>query len=418
MQHDGANAPGEGSRRATLLSMRSYEEALHAIEQLEVQSEVEEVPITDALGGVLARAVHAAQDQPPFDRATMDGFALLPTTETSLRVLGAVHAGEAWEGALEAGQAVAIMTGAPVPAGCTVVPVEQTRVEGETLELDTSFDASRVRNVARRGEDAREGAPVLESGTRLSVPGVAAAAMAGARTVPLHRSPRLGILTTGDEVGGTGPAAIEDSNGPLLGAFAQQLGLSYERDHAPDHEERIQRALASLLDRNEVVVTVGGVSMGDRDLVPAAAKAVGCREVLHRIAIQPGKPVYLAQREDGRLLMGLPGNPVSVLVTAHLFLAPLLGRFLGDWAPVWRELPLAVGWEHRGRRRLFLPARITSSGLEPIRWNGSGDLYAAASGDGVVDLEAGGSWEAGDRVRFLPWLGHNPGETSLLPRNP
>ena len=229
---------------------------------------------------------------------------------------------------------------------------------------------------------------------------------------------RLGILTTGDEVGATGPAGIEDSNGPLLAAFAGALGLPYERLHVADDEERMIDALRGLAARNEVVVTVGGVSMGERDLVPSAAEAVGLRTLLHRVAIQPGKPVLVCQAEDGRVLMGLPGNPVSVLATAHLFLAPLLGRFLGGWDPQWLERPLAVPHRHRGKRRLFLPARLEADGLHPIAWNGSGDLYAAAHGDGLIDLEAGGEWEAGASLRFLPYLGQGPGERSLLPRDP
>lgn len=398
--------------------MRTYDEALELLRGLQVPARTETLPVEHALGAVLAADVAAASDQPPFDRATMDGIAVQPGERRAFRVVGSVMAGQRHEGGLAADEAVAIMTGAPVPGGCTVVPVEVVEREGEQARVSSDWDLGRVRNVALRGEDARAGAAVLHAGSRLSVASLAAAAMAGARQVEAWQPPRLGILTTGDEVGATGPAGIEDSNGPLLAAFAGALGLPYERLHVADDEERMIDALRGLAARNEVVVTVGGVSMGERDLVPSAAEAVGLRTLLHRVAIQPGKPVLVCQAEDGRVLMGLPGNPVSVLATAHLFLAPLLGRFLGGWEPQWLERPLAVPHRHRGKRRLFLPARLEADGLHPIAWNGSGDLYAAAHGDGLIDLKAGGEWEAGASLRFLPYLGQGPGERSLLPRDP
>jgi len=398
--------------------MLTYDEALALLRGLQVPAQTEELPIEHALGAVLAREVRAGCDQPPFDRATMDGIAVRSGERRVFRVVGSVMAGERFEGVLAEDEAVAIMTGAPVPEGCGVVPVEVVERGGDPARVDPSWELRPGRNVARRGEDAQEGAAVLPAGARLSVACVAAAAMAGARTVEAWQPPRLGILTTGDEVGAGGPAGIQDSNGPLLAAFATALGLPFERAHAPDDAERMESVLRGLAERNEVVVTVGGVSMGEKDLVPAAAAEAGYRQLLHRVAIQPGKPLLLAQRDDGRTLMGLPGNPVSVLATAHLFLAPLVGRFLGGWEPTWLERPLAVGHTHRGKRRLFLPARLDESGLHPIAWNGSGDLYAAAHGDGLVDLEPGGAWSAGTVLRFLPYLGQGAGERALLPRSP
>jgi molybdopterin molybdotransferase len=155
--------------------------------------------------------------------------------------------------------------------------------------------------------------------------------------------------------------------------------------------------------------------MGERDLVPGVAMELGFEVVLHKVAMQPGKPVLLAQRSDGKILLGLPGNPVSVLVTAHLFLAPLLGRFMGDWKPAWMKRPLALDYQHRGKRRLFLPARLDRAGLHPVAWNGSGDLYSATAADGLVDLAAGGSWSQGTLLRFLPYLGQGVGEHSVMP---
>ena len=131
--------------------------------------------------------------------------------------------------------------------------------------------------------------------------------------------------------------------------------------------------------------------------------------------MQPGKPALLCRHADGGLLVGLPGNPVSVIATAHLILAPVLGRHLGGWRPAWISLPLAEGWSPRGRRRLFLPARLGEGGVSPLHWNGSGDLLAAAAADGLVDLGPGGEHAAGDAVRFMPYVGSRISEYGILP---
>ena len=392
-----------------------YDDAMALLRGLPIDSGAVTVPLAEAAGKVLARDVVANCDQPPFDRATMDGFALLPAAEPSFQVVGTVMAGERRESALGAGEAVGIMTGAPVPKGCCVIPVELTQRDGQVMTTEAGYELRVGRNVAQQGEDAKKGDLVLRAGTRLSPAGLAAAAMAGATGLSVFDPPRLGICTTGDEVGSDGPAGVADCNGPLLSALADALGVPAERKHALDEPAHLKETLESLAAISDVVVTVGGVSMGEKDLVPGMAQELGFEKVLHKVAIQPGKPVFLAQRADGKVFIGLPGNPVSVLATAHLFLAPLLGRFMGDWEPPWIERPLAHDHAHRGKRRLFLPARLEANGLHPVAWNGSGDLYSATAAHGFVDLAAGGSWDQGDLLRFLPYLGQGPGEHSVMP---
>lgn len=397
------------------MALLSYDDALGLLGELPIEPRVVSVDLAGARNRVLARETRAESDQPPFDRATMDGFALLPGLGTSFSVVGSVMAGECRERAVEKGEAVAIMTGAPVPEGCLVIPVEQTERAGDSITTAKDFELRPRRNVALQGEDARRGDVVLQAGTRLSVVGIAAAAMAGEKELSVFDPPRLGICTTGDEVGSDGPAGVVDCNGPLLFAFAQALGVPASREHARDDETHLFSTLEGLAASSDVVVTVGGVSMGERDLVPAMAERLGFGKVFHKVAMQPGKPVFLAQRKDGKVLIGLPGNPVSVLATAHLFLAPLLGRFMGDWKPTWVQRPLAHDHSHRGKRRLFLPARLDEQGLHPVAWNGSGDLYTATAAHGLLDLAPGGSWSRGALLRFLPYFGQGPGEHSVLP---
>lgn len=390
--------------------MLTYSEALMRIASLQVPIRRERVAVSAAYGRVLAEPVCMDRDQPSFDRATMDGYAVvLDGDRASFQVAGTVLAGQHYEGVLEPGQCVRIMTGAPCPTGTTVVPIERT--DGGTEEVAIEPQALVPdKNIARQGEDARAGDAVLEAGTRLGTATISAAAMAGCRELEVYVMPRVAIVTTGDEVGGEGPAGIHDSNGPLLLALSAGLGLAAQRVHCRDEPEALEAALRSSGETADVVITVGGVSMGTHDLVPGCAEKAGFAQVFHKVAVQPGKPVLVSQHASGALLAGLPGNPVSVLATSHLFLTPLLGLFLDGWTPQWLELPIAVAKQHRGKRHLFLPASLGDGGVRPVEWNGSGDLLAAATGDGLVELPVGCDYRPGDRVRFLPFLGHGIGE--------
>jgi molybdopterin molybdotransferase len=193
------------------------------------------------------------------------------------------------------------------------------------------------------------------------------------------------------------------------------LGAPCTRAHARDERGALEAALARAAASADVVVTTGGVSMGDKDLVPGVAARLGFEVVLHQVAIQPGKPVFVARRADGVLFLGLPGNPVSVLATAHLFLVPALDRCSGQSATRWLTLTMGESFRHDGQRHLFLPASVIDGQVHPIRWNGSGDLFAAAAGDGLLDLPVGASFERGAPARLLPYVGHRLGERGALP---
>jgi molybdopterin molybdotransferase len=395
--------------------MRTYADGLAAIQTLAVPPANERLALAAAAGRVLAEDVRLSGDQPPFDRATMDGYAVrLQDGVSRYRVRGTVPAGVIHAGELAPGEALRIMTGAPCPPGTTVVPHEQTDRGSDEVTVTEARALAPGRNIARRGEDGRAGAVVAAAGATLTPLMLAAAAMAGVHEVAVSRRPRLAIVTTGDEVGAAGPAGIHDSNGPFLLGFAAALGLEATRTHAPDQGDALRQALDQAASNADVVVTSGGVSAGDRDLVPALAGELGFATVFHHLAMQPGKPVLLAQR-GRQFLAGLPGNPVSVVATAHLVLLPLLARLLGAPVPHWLELPLAMPWTHRGNRQLFLPARLVAGGVAPIRWNGSGDLLAAAHGDGLVDLAPGADLATGALVRLLPYVGWRAGLAGQLP---
>ncbi len=395
--------------------MITYADAMAQLTSLTLAPAHERLALTDAAGRVVAQDIQLQTDQPSFDRATMDGYALcLRDGCATYTVRGTIFAGAHYTGTLVPGEAVRIMTGAPAPKGTTVVPHELTN-RGETVV--TIADAKALvpgRNIAWQGEDGRAGAVIIRAGTRLSPLVLSLAAMAGVNEVNVIVAPRLGIVTTGDEVGGAGPAGINDSNGPFLSGFAHALGLSATRTHASDSDQALRSALQQAHQQHDIVVTTGGVSAGAKDLVPAIAAELGFKTIFHHVAIQPGKPILLMQNGD-KFLIGLPGNPVSVIATAHLFLLPLIHRLLGAPAPTWLTLPLTVAAANKSPRQQFMPARFTAGGVERTAWNGSGDLIAAACSDGLIDLPVGCAFAVGDHVRFLPFIGWQPGMTGSLP---
>lgn len=399
--------------------MLTFEEAQEAIALIDVGDRawrVERIALGDALGRVLAEEIPIDRDQPGFDRATMDGYAVVPDGDTkSFRVVGTVTAGTMHEGTLSPGEAVRIMTGAPAPAGTSVVPIERTDggASGDTVTLEVVPRLGA--NIAKRGEDAHEGDVLVVRGMRLAPAHLSVIALAGRSEVEVFQRPNVAVVTTGDEVGSNGTAGIRNTNGPLLEGLLRSIGVNATRRHAKDDEGELREAIERACSSADVIVTTGGVSMGDHDLVPDALANLGFEIVFHQVQMKPGKPVLIARRGDGVLFVGLPGNPVSVLATAHLFLFPTLCHYLGGWHPNWIDIPLAEAYSYKGERHLFLPGMVDGTGLRPAHWHGSGDLIAAAAGDGLIDIPAGSNFVAGERVRFLPYVGHALCERALLP---
>jgi molybdopterin molybdotransferase len=340
-------------------------------------------------------------------------------------VLGTIAAGAAEQGGWGAAGGVArIATGAAVPqAFDAVIAVEQSSVSVVDGAERVRFEVEEVvagRNIHRRATDATAGEVLIEAGRRLSVAQVGIACAVGATELTVTRLPRVTVLTTGDEVCEPGtatedlqPQQIRNSNGAMLKAFLEALGVPVVRHvHVADEPEMTVTAAREALGESNLVVTVGGVSVGQRDFLPEAWRTLGLREVVHGVAIQPGKPVLVAQVEGEveKLVIGLPGNPVSVLVTAHLFVWPVLRKMLGLGAGLpWRKLRLSEAVKPSERRQMFRAGELVGDGHEEVRvlaWHGSGDLVHTAKAQGLVRLPMQGQvMEAGMAVGFLPLVG-------------
>ncbi len=373
----------------------------------------ERLPLREAAGRVLAADVPSPLDIPPFDRVTMDGYALAAgETASVLPVAGEVRAGQDSELNVRPGTAVKIMTGAPAPPGTArVVPVELTRERDGVVEI---LDAAALapgarRNLAPRGEDLRAGDPVVRAGERLDPVRLAALAACGVAEVEVTRRPRPALLATGDEVVRElverDRAGVLDANTPLLqgllGSFDYEASVA-DPAAVPDDPAVTTEALARALDRTGVVVLTGGVSAGAHDYVPRALAALGFEIHFSRVAIKPGKPTTFATGPRG-VVFGLPGNPVSVFVTCHLYLLPALALLEGSRRRL-RFLPVPLAGDlavEPSPRIQLLPARLSPTGEAAVLpYHGSGHLQALAAAEGLVRVE--------------PDVAHVPGGT-LLP---
>ena len=380
---------------------------------------VERVPLDEALGRVLAEEVFADIDLPPFDRAQMDGYAVrsedLRVTPARLRVAGEAAAGSGWRGTLRAGEAVRIMTGAPLPAGAdSVQQVEVTReVEGGALvEIDRATEPGQF--YVPRGSEVRAGERVLEVGEEVNAARMAVLASFGYAEVPVRRRPRVAVLATGTELVPVGERPgedqIRDSNSYSLAAYARLAGAMVERlPFAGDDPDLLRREIAEAAGRADVLVLSGGVSMGRYDFTKAALGALGAEVFFERVSLRPGKPTVFARLPSGALVFGLPGNPVSVSVTFNLFARAALRRMQGarEAAPVEETAVLSRPAKGAAERASYLPAALSTDGegrllAEPLKWGGSSDFVAFARATALVIVPAGaGVVEAGSVVKVV-----------------
>jgi molybdopterin molybdotransferase len=404
--------------------MLSYEDArkrvIEAVAKLRRAPAIETVKLEQALGRILAEEVVADRDYPPFDRAARDGFAVrsMDCREpgANLRVAGEIRAGAAPKGSLRAGECVQIMTGAAVPSGAdAIVMIEQTHPGGKKDEIVMERAAEAGMNYVPRGTEAREGDVLLRSGSRLGDAEVALAAQVGCTQLNVFRRPRVAILSTGDEVVAVdakpGPFEIRNSNGASLAAQVSLAGGEpVPLGNAPDREEEHRRAIQRGLEE-DVLVLSGGVSMGKYDLVEGILQELGAEFHFDAVEIRPGRPAVFGICR-GKPVFGLPGNPVSTMVTFDLFAVPAID-ILGGAAP--RPLPLvkarlATVVEKKAALTHFVPALLEwpegEARVTELEWQGSGDIGTVARGNCFLVMpKAKLKLAAGEWVDVLPRRG-------------
>jgi molybdopterin molybdotransferase len=382
------------------------------------------VPLMLAAGRVLAEPVKSDMDLPPFLTSAMDGYAVaLGDCREPGALLAArpptVLAGDSPPEALRSGEAVRVMTGAPVPAGTdAIVPVERSEPRDDRVAiLEVPAAGAHLR---RQGEVIARGQTLLGPGRRLTPRDLAVLAAAGRDPVPVRRLARVLIAPTGNEVVPASARAaagqIRDTNGPMLCALALRRGAAAEEDSIiPDRAGALSGWLERAAERSDIAITTGGVSAGDADIAVAEAERAGFEIVFHRVAIRPGKPVAFGVRGPF-LWFGLPGNPVSCSVTFELFVRPALDSLSGQTASAPDRVlaRLTAPVRNRSPRKVFLDARIRLEDghvlADPLVSRGSHDLAAHARANGLIEVPAvAGEIPAGSPVScvFLAELEQN-----------
>ena len=393
---------------ASLLTLEeAHERVLNAVQPLPAET----MPIAAAAGRVSAAEVHARVDLPPFASSAMDGFAVRATDlPGTLRIVGESAAGRPFDAELERGCAVAISTGAVVPAGAdSVVPIENVVLQDNSVEIPEAVRPGA--HVRPQGGDVNTGEVVVPPGVRLTPGRLAAAAAAGVAKLSCTRRPRVVVLATGSELvppgGALRPGEIYETNSLMLYAELSAAGADVTTDPpVADDEQTLREALEVGLTA-DVLVTSGGVSVGEHDLVRAVERELGVEEIFWRVSIKPGKPVSFGVRGD-TLVFGLPGNPVSSLVGCELFVKPALRALLGvpDPLPSFEPGKLAIGLRRNEERDEFVRARSRVDGdalvLEPVTGQESHMIVRSAAADALVHIPRGnGELATGSVVRWL-----------------
>ncbi len=402
-----------------MLSLAEVHQRLLAVAQDRVLPQVEKINTFDCLGRVLAKPVVSALDVPPADNTSMDGYAVraadVPTAGTVLPVSQRLPAGVVGA-ALQPGTAARIFTGAPLPAGADAVVMQEQcePMPGDGLgAVRFNTQPQPGQWVRRRGEDVLFGAEVLAAGTRITPQAMGLAASVGASRLSVRRRPKVALFSTGDELVMPGeslkPGAIYNSNrftlrGLLLAAGCEVQDLGIVPDQLDATRDALRRAAADA----DLILTSGGVSVGEEDHIKPAVKAEGWLEAW-QVAIKPGKPLAFGavRKADGQseaLFIGLPGNPVSSFVTFLLAVAPLLRALqrCSTAMPVAVPVRADFDWPKPDKRREFLRARFNAQGGVEIYPNqSSGVLTSAVWADGLVDLAPGQAVRRGDSVGLL-----------------
>ena len=374
----------------------------------------ETVTCERALGRVLAEDVASEEDLPPFDSSAMDGYAVADLGGGELAVVDEARAGAPAGRAVAAGEAIAISTGAQVPAGtAAVVPVERTaEAAGGRVQVERVGDGA---NVRRAGEDVRAGDVVLARGAAIGPAEVAMLAQVGRTEVRCGAVPRVAVVVTGDELVDPGvalaPGQIRDSNAPALGALATAAGARVTgRRRVGDSFGATVEALRAALAEADVVCVSGGVSVGEHDHVKPALAELGVEEAFWGVALKPGKPTWFGSAPGGALVFGLPGNPVSAMVTFELFARPALRALAGaDPSPARARARLDAPVKLNARREQAIRVRLAVSDdgwrAEPTGPQGSHQISSMLGADALALVPAGdGELAAGELVHVEPLL--------------
>ena len=369
-------------------------EALNLIQGLIVPKNVQNTAIQDSLGLILAEDLRADRDFPPFNRAMMDGIAIKNTALNKWLVEDVAFAGEAQKHLRNSDAAIEIMTGAPVPLECiSIIKIEDIvflELAGEKWAEYTGQDALKPGQfIHAQASDCKKNDLIISSGSKIGPVEIAIAATIGKTQLSVYKKPSIAIFSTGDEIVGIHekPQAhqIRSSNSVMLESVLKSHGFSTTVAHVKDEKSIVEKSLESALEKHEILLLSGGVSAGKKDFIPEVLAELGFKQIFHKIAQKPGKPLYVGNRPDGRLVFAFPGNPISTLTCFWIYFLPwvLENQLILSTISV-VNLPSS-----NPNLDQWLPVKIIGGQAETLKNNGSGDLIHWKFADGLVWQKAG-----------------------------
>ena len=369
-------------------------EALNLIQGLIVPQQVQIIAIQDAIGLILAEDLTADRDFPPFNRAMMDGIAIKNTAIKKWLIEDIAFAGEPQKHLRNSEAAIEIMTGAPVPLECSnIIKFEDIvffELAGEKWAEYVGLDPIKQGQfVHAQASDCKQNDLILSSGTKIGPVEIAITATIGKSELSVFKKPAIAIFSTGDEIVGIHekPEAhqIRSSNSVMLESVLKSHGFSTTVAHIKDEKSVVEKSLESALEKHEILLLSGGVSAGKKDFIPEVLAELGFKPIFHKIAQKPGKPLYVGNRADGKLVFAFPGNPISTLTCFWIYFLPwLLGNKL-----ILSTIPVVNLTASNPKLDQWLPVKIKGGQAETLKNNGSGDLFHWKFADGLVWQKAG-----------------------------
>ncbi len=356
--------------------------------------------LRELTGCVLAQSIYLERDQPPFDRVTMDGIALASDAAPNREFIisGIQAAGAAPLTLASKALCIEVMTGAYLPVGCDcVIPVERIRSDNGVAYLNDDVQLSAWLNVHRRGSDARANEEILKPGQHLNAVDIAVIASAGFAHVPVHATPRIAVISTGDELVEPGQPIqdwqIRRSNSYALLSALRKHGFATLTDmHLCDDREQLRIQLSTLLEQHDTLILSGGVSAGRFDYVPQVLSEIGVTCIFHKVLQRPGKPMWFGSRDDGKTVYALPGNPVSILVCFYRYVLRGLQRTMGITKFPVQYARLGSYAKAHDKLTCFVPVKLVDDAAitmaTPLPTRGSGDFISLLNTDGFVELPA------------------------------
>lgn len=385
--------------------MISIEQALDIIHEQEIETTVKEVDLDESRGYHLAEEIKSPFDLPSFDNSAMDGYAVSGVSDTYL-IAGEIPAGIASEHTLQSGKAMRIFTGAKVPKNTTaVVMQEKTRVEGSTLHVDDSISVGQ--HIRRRGNELALGQTVFSPGHFISPAAVGLIGSLGMNRVKVFDKPTIRIISTGDELVPPGSEKSEgqifESNSSALNAVLNNFGFScLEKTHIKDDFAAIKAGISDFLDRSDVLVLSGGISVGDYDFVKQALEEIGVTELFYKVFQRPGKPLFFGRKEN-KFVFALPGNPASSLTCFYIYVLPLLQKLSGATETGLKRILIPVDheFEYGSERPVFLKANITGQSVSILNRQSSSMIHSMSMGNALVFFDGPKAVQKGDWVECI-----------------